>query len=106
LGNYDSARPGNSNCEAAVASSAPDSLGDLYASVPLGSIRDSLKFSDLIMFLKIVLTWFSDPIPVSSRTVEFVISVWLWKCQHRGQPRINTFHHPEKLLRDEDDEAP
>ncbi|WP_237741457.1 hypothetical protein, partial [Mycobacterium canetti] len=21
-----------------------------------------------------------------------------------GQPRINTFHHPEKLLRDDDDE--
>ncbi len=26
---------------------------------------------------------------------------------NRGQPRVNTFHHPEKLLRaDEDDEAP
>src|SRR3984885_2930613 len=24
----------------------------------------------------------------------------------RGQPRINTFHHPEKLLQDDDDEAP
>jgi hypothetical protein len=24
----------------------------------------------------------------------------------RGQPRINTFHHPGKLLRDDDDEAP
>jgi hypothetical protein len=24
----------------------------------------------------------------------------------RGQPRINTFHHPEKLLQDGDDEAP
>jgi Domain of unknown function (DUF222) len=24
----------------------------------------------------------------------------------RGQPRVNTFHHPEKLLRDDDDEAP
>ncbi|OBG96015.1 hypothetical protein A5697_23240 [Mycobacterium sp. E3251] len=24
----------------------------------------------------------------------------------RGQPRTNTFHHPEKLLRDEDDEEP
>ena len=23
-----------------------------------------------------------------------------------GQPRVNTFHHPEKLLRDDDDEAP
>ena len=22
----------------------------------------------------------------------------------RGQPRTNTFHHPEKLLRDEDDD--
>jgi hypothetical protein len=28
------------------------------------------------------------------------------KCtsQIHGQPRINTFHHPEKLLRGEDDE--
>ena len=24
----------------------------------------------------------------------------------RGQPRVNTFHHPEKLLRDSDDEVP
>ena len=24
----------------------------------------------------------------------------------RGQPRINTFHHPEKLLQDSDDEDP
>jgi hypothetical protein len=24
----------------------------------------------------------------------------------RGQPRINTFHHPEKLLRDDDDDIP
>ena len=24
----------------------------------------------------------------------------------RGQPRINTFHHPEKLLQDRDDDAP
>jgi hypothetical protein len=24
----------------------------------------------------------------------------------RGQPRVNTFHHPEKLLRAEDDELP
>jgi hypothetical protein len=24
----------------------------------------------------------------------------------QGQPRINTFHHPEKLLQDDDDEAP
>ena len=24
----------------------------------------------------------------------------------RGQPRINTFHHPEKLLRDDDEDLP
>jgi hypothetical protein len=24
----------------------------------------------------------------------------------RGQPRINTFHHPEKLLSEDDDEEP
>jgi hypothetical protein len=24
----------------------------------------------------------------------------------RSQPRVNTFHHPEKLLQDDDDEAP
>ncbi|WP_438502196.1 hypothetical protein, partial [Mycobacterium arosiense] len=24
----------------------------------------------------------------------------------RGQPRTNTFHHPEKLLRDQDDGEP
>src|ERR1700722_1665098 len=24
----------------------------------------------------------------------------------RGQPRVNTYHHPEKLLQDDDDEAP
>ena len=25
---------------------------------------------------------------------------------HAGQPRTNTFHHPEKLLADEDDDEP
>ncbi|WP_255313758.1 hypothetical protein [Mycobacterium malmoense] len=25
--------------------------------------------------------------------------------QDRGQPRTNTFHHPEKLLRGEDDDS-
>jgi hypothetical protein len=29
------------------------------------------------------------------------------KCtsQIRGQPRVNTYHHPEKLLRDDDEDS-